>query len=167
MSDFWYAGKEVVKMATELLGQHHPEVATANFGYVFKDKASNTEAEAGIVATAKKVSPLYKMISRDDLDFIVVISADIWSELSLEEQVAHLDSALCSCSVKLNDEGDFKLDDQGNPIFCLRPFDLQGHSEIIARHGIDVFSEVGERLKYAVSKSEHDKKEPAQEEDVA
>lgn len=167
MSDFWYAGKEVVDVAKELLGQHHPEVATANFAYVFKDKASNAEAEAGIIATAKKVSPLYKMLSRDDLDFIIIISADIWSELSLDEQVAHLDSALCSCSVKLNDEGDFKLDDQGNSIFCLRPFDLQGHSEIIARHGIDVFSEVGERLKYAITKSSPDENPESMKEDTA
>lgn len=154
MADLWYAGKDVINDAKELLGQYHPEVATANFSFVFKDKASTAEIEAGIVATAKKVSPLYKLLSKDDLDFVVVIAKPLWDELSLDEQKAHLDSALCSCSAKIDEDGEFKLDENGNAIFCLRQYDLQGHSEVLARYGVDAFSSVGERLKYAISKSE-------------
>jgi hypothetical protein len=152
MSDLWDAKGTVEDTAKDLLGQYHPEVAAADFGYVFKDKASTTEIEAGIVCSAKKVSPLYKLYT--GLDFIVMISKPLWDELSPAEQIAHLDSALCSCTAKVDEDGEFKTDDAGEPIFCLRQFDLQGHSEVLARYGIDVFAEVGSRIKSALNKAE-------------
>lgn len=154
MGDLWYAKSDVVDIAKELLGEFHPEVATANFAFVFKDKASTAEIESGIVATAKKVSPLYKLLSKDDLDFVVIIAAPLWDELSATEQKAHLDSALCSCSVKIDEDGEFKLDTSGEVIFTIRQYDLQGHSEILSRYGVDVFAEVGSRIKSALAISQ-------------
>lgn len=151
MSDLWDAKGTVGSTAKDLLGQYHPEVATADFGFVFKDKASTAEMEAGIVCSAKKVSPLYKLYT--GLDFIIMISKPLWDELSPAEQIAHLDSALCSCTAKIDEDGEFKTDDAGNAIYCLRQFDLQGHSEVLARYGIDVFAEVGSRIKSALSKA--------------
>ena len=132
---------------------------------VFQDKASVAELEAGIVAMAKKVPPLYKLLSKDNLDFVIIIAKDMWDELEGEERNAHLDSALCSCSVKLKEDGDFKLDAAGNPIFCLRAFDLQGHSEVLARYGIDTFAEVGQRIQAALDKSA-DSDEPEENEEA-
>jgi hypothetical protein len=156
MSELWDASGAVKDTIEDLLGKHHPEVATASFGYVFKDKAAQAEVEAGIVAMAKKVPPIYKLLTKGDLDFIVVIAKDMWDELEPEEQEAHLDSALCSCSAKLDEHGDFKVDAAGNPIYCLRAFDLQGHSEVLARYGIDTFAEVGARIKAAMAKDKDD-----------
>jgi hypothetical protein len=153
MSELWDASATIKDTVEDLLGKHHPEIASASFGYVFKDKASAAELEAGIVAMAKKVPPMYKLLSKDDLDFVIVVAKDMWDELEAAEREAHLDSALCSCSVKLQEDGDFKLDAAGNPIYCLRAFDLQGHSEILQRYGIDTFAEVGQRIKAALGKS--------------
>lgn len=150
MADFWMAGQDVIDEANDLIAQYHPEIATATFAIVFKDKATNSEIEAGIVAVAKKVSPMFKLLTKD-LDFIIVLAKNSWDELSMAERTAHLDSALCSCTAKLDESGDFKLDEAGNPIFCLRPFDLQGHSEVIARFGVEAFADVGERLKHAIA----------------
>jgi hypothetical protein len=163
MSELWDASGTIKDTVKDLLGQHHPEVATASFGYVFKDKAAAAEVEAGIVAVAKKVPPIYKMLSKDDLDFVIIVAKDMYDELDPDEQKAHLDSALCSCSVKLQDDGDFKLDTAGNPIYCLKAFDLQGHSEIIQRYGIDTFAEVGARIKAAMAKAEAEEEEPEED----
>jgi hypothetical protein len=154
MAEVWDAKGAVEDTAKDLLGKYHPEVAAASFGWIFKDKASLAEMEAGIVATAKKVPPVYKLLSKDDLDFVIIISKPLWDELSPAEQVAHLDSALCSCTAKVDEDGEFKVDDAGNPIFCLRQFDLQGHSEVLARYGIDAFAEVGSRIKAALGKTD-------------
>ena len=156
----WDAGSEVEDTAKELLGAFHSEVATANFAYLFKAKASTAELEAGIVAQAKKVPPMFKVLT-DDLDFVIMIAKPLWDELSPTERKAQLDSALCSCTAKLNEHGDFKTDEAGNPIFCLKQYDLQGHSEVLARYGIDTFAEVGSRIKSALNKAQDvDEDEP-------
>ena len=159
MAELWDASGTVEDTVKDLLGKYHPEVAAASFGYVFKDKAAQAEIEAGIVATAKKVPPIYKLLTKDDLDFVIVIAKDAWDELDTDEREAHLDSALCSCSAKLDEHGDFKVDAAGNPIFCLRAFDLQGHSEVLARYGIDTFAEVGARIKAAMSQADPEEAE--------
>lgn len=156
MSDVWQAGDTVTSIAEDLLGKYHTEVATANFGYAFKAKATNSEIEAGIIAKAKKVSPLLKIFTKDELDFIIEIAKPLWDELSPDEQRAHLDSALCSCTAKIDEGGDFKLTEAGDPIYVLKPYDLQGHSEIIQRWGIDTFAEVGARIKAALNKHKED-----------
>lgn len=161
MADVWEADDNVAEMAKELLGQYHPEVATANFGFAFKEKASPSEVEAGIIAKAKKVSPIMKIFTKDDLDFVVEIAKPLWDELSPRERRAHLDSALCSCTAKLDEHGDFKVDAGGNPTFCLRQYDLQGHSEVLERYGVDVFAEVGSRIKSALARQE----DPEQDEE--
>ena len=154
MAELWDASSTIKDTVEDLLGKHHPEIASASFGYAFKDKATVAELEAGIVAMAKKVPPMYKLFSKDNLDFAIVVAKDMWDELETAEQEAHLDSALCSCSVKLQEDGDFKLDAAGNPIYCLRAFDLQGHSEILQRYGIDTFAEVGQRIRAALGKTD-------------
>lgn len=159
MADFWKVSETIEQQAQDLLARYHPEVVTANFAYIFKDKPSPTELDAGIVAVAKKVSPMYKMLT-EDLDFVIVICKAMWDELSPSEQTAHLDSALCSCTARLDDSGDFKVDDAGNPIFALRAYDLQGHSEALMRHGIDTFAEVGLRIKAAFDKGESATEDP-------
>lgn len=159
MADVWKADENVKEMAKNLLAQYHPEVVTASFGYAFKEKASASEVEAGIIAKAKKVSPLMKIFTEDDLDFVVEIAKPLWDELSPQEQTAHLDSALCSCAVKLNEDGEEKLDATGNPIFYLKQYDLQGHSEVLARYGVDVFAEVGSRIKSALQKNQEPEEE--------
>jgi hypothetical protein len=106
---------------------------------------------------------LYKVLT-DDLDFVILIAKSLWDDLSPSEQEAHLDSALCSCTAKVDEGGEFKIDDAGNPIFCLRPFDLQGHSEVLARYGVDAFAEVGSRIKSALNKNKK-KSEPDEDDE--
>lgn len=160
-TNFWAADDSVVNKAKDLLGRYHPDVATANFAICFKDRAGAAEAESGTVAVAKKVSPMYKALT-DDLDFIILIAKPLWDDLSPYEQEAHLDSALCSCTAKIDEDGEFKVDESGNFLFCLRSFDLQGHSEVLARYGVDAFSSVGSRIKSALNKNS---KNAAAEED--
>jgi hypothetical protein len=161
-TSFWVADESVINTAKELLGKYHPDVVTANFSVCMKDRASAAEIESGTVAVAKKVAPMFKVLT-DDLDFVILIAKPLWDDLSPMEQEAHLDSALCSCTAKIDEDGEFKVDEAGNPIFCLRPFDLQGHSEVLARYGVDAFAEVGSRIKSALSKNK--KKQEVEDDD--
>ena len=47
MAEFFPAKKDIVGMAEELIGKFHPEIATADIAYLFKDKASAKEIEEG------------------------------------------------------------------------------------------------------------------------
>lgn len=166
MADVWEAGSDVEDIAKELLGEFHTEVATANFGYAFKEKASVAEMEAGIVAKAKKVSPLMRVFT-DELDFVIEIAKPLWDELSPNERKAQIDSALCSCSAKLDEHGEFKVDVSGNPIYVIKQYDLQGHSEVLARYGVDTFAEVGSRIKSALKKSQEVEDDEPEDDDEA
>jgi hypothetical protein len=155
MSEFWMAGNEVSDLAKELIAKHHSEIATAEICYVYKDKASASEIESGQVGVAKKVSGLWHTLT-DGKDFAVVLTYQLWNELSSVEQTAMLDSALESCIVKKDKDGEDKLDDDGNPEWALKPHDIVGHSAIIARYGLDVFTKIGECARAAILKDKVD-----------
>lgn len=155
MSDFWPVGKEITDLAGELIGKYHPEIATANFAFLYKDKASASEIESGQVGVSKKVSGMWHTLTGEK-DFVVVITYDLWNELSTVEQTAMLDSALESCVVKKDKDGEDKLDDDGNPEWALKPHDIVGHSAIIARYGLDVFTKIGECARAAILKDKVD-----------
>jgi hypothetical protein len=155
MAEFWAVGKEITDLAGELIGKYHPEIATASFAFLYKDKASASEIESGQVGVAKKVSGMWHTLT-DGKDFVIVITYDLWNELSSVEQTAMLDSALESCVVKKDKDGEDKLDDAGNPEWAIRPHDIVGHSAIIARYGLDVFTKIGECARAAILKDKAD-----------
>lgn len=154
-TSFWKAPEEIEQMAEDLISQYHSEIATADIRYWMKDEATAAEAEASQVCVAKKASGLLRAIA-NEADFIVVIAYDLWKEISPAAQSAMLDSALTSCSVKIDDGGDFKLDRTGNPVWNIKPFDIIQHSDIITRHGFDVLRNAGEIIRTAIEEDKAD-----------
>jgi len=148
-TEFWVAPSYIKELADELLASYHPEVVTASIAYLMKSEASSSEAESSQVCIAKKVTGLYRILT-NEVDFVILIANDLWSELSPVQQKAALDSALTSCSAKVED-GEFKLDNGGNPIWVIKPFDIIGHSEVVSRYGIDVLRETGEVIRQALA----------------
>jgi|WetSurMetagenome_2_1015567.scaffolds.fasta_scaffold234266_2 hypothetical protein len=144
----WLASDEVVDLANELIANHHSALAGAEIAYVMKQKATPAEAEQGLVCTAKKITPLMSVLCGEK-DFVVLIAYNLWNELSSDHQRAMLDSALCSCSARIED-GDFVLGDDGHPIWTIKNYDVVAHSEILMRYGVSVLQEAGKRIKEAV-----------------
>lgn len=155
MADFWAAGSEITDLAQELIGKYHPEIATADFAFLYKDKASAAEVDAGQVGVAKKVSGMWHTLTGGK-DFVIVLTYSLWNDLSNVEQTAMLDMALESCVVKKDKDGEDKLDDDGNPEWAIKPYDIVGHSSIISRYGLDVFTKIGECTRAAMAKDKDD-----------
>lgn len=145
MSEFFKAGQDIEDLAQELMATHHPEISGANFGYWMKDKASKTELEQGLVVVAKKVPPLFKEIT--GLDFVLVINSDGWVEMSNLEKTIKLDSALCCCTVKVGEDGEEKLSQDGNPIYEIKKPNLVEFVTIVDRYGLPALSQIETKLR--------------------
>lgn len=149
MAEFWKAEQGIADMAGELIGKFHPEIATAEIAYIFKDSASASEIESGQVCIAKKVTGMWKTMT-NDTDFVIILAADLWGELSPMQQTAMLDSALTSCTIKVDENGDQKLDKAGNPMWAIRPHDIVAHAIIIQRYGLEVLKDAGDCVRSLV-----------------
>lgn len=152
--EFWTAGKEITDLAEELIGKYHTEIATASMVFLYRDKASPAEIESGQVAIVKRVTGVWNTLT--EKDYVFLITYELWNELSSVEQTAMLDSALESCVVKKDKDGEDKIGDDGNPEWALKPHDIVGHSAIIARYGLDVFTKIGECARAAILKDKVD-----------
>jgi hypothetical protein len=150
MSEFWKAGSEIEDIVKELIPEYHGHLVDAEFCFVYKDKASQAEIEAGHVATIKKVSGVWKTLT-EGKDFVILITYALWNELSTVEQRAMIDMALESAVVKLDKDGNEKLTEDGRPEFTLKAYDVVGHSAVIKRYGLDVFSKIGECARAAMA----------------
>jgi hypothetical protein len=140
--EFWVAGKEIMELAEELVAKYHSEIATASMIFLYRDKASPAEIESGQVAIVKRVTGVWNTLT--EKDYVILVTYNLWNELSTIEQTAMLDSALESCIVKKDKDGEDKLNDDGSPEWAVKPHDIVGHSSIIARYGLDVFTKIGE-----------------------
>jgi len=145
--EFWKAEQAVIDEANELIGKFHPEIATAAIAFVFKDTATAAEVESGQVCQAKRITGLNKTLSEGDVDFAIVVAADIWSELSPVQQTAMLDSALTSCTIKVDENGDQKIDKAGKPVWAIKPHDIVAHASIIQRYGLEVLRDAGDSIR--------------------
>jgi hypothetical protein len=153
--EFWAAGKEITDLAEELIGNYHTEIATASMVFLYRDKASPAEIESGQVAIVKRVTGVWNTLT--EKDYVILITYELWNGLSSVEQTAMLDSALESCVTKKDKDGNEKLDEHGNPEeWAIKPHDIVGHSAIIARYGLDVFTKIGECVRDAATKDKAD-----------
>jgi hypothetical protein len=145
--DYWPAIDEVSELVEDLIGQYHPDAATANIFYQFKEKASKSEWESGIVCSVKLVPDSMKEALKEPYIFIVSIAADAWKELSPDQRRMKMDSALCKIGFKLDEGGDQKLDKKtGEPIWAIRQPDLVEHSEIVQRYDAAVLCGTNSQL---------------------
>jgi hypothetical protein len=151
MSGFYKADADIEKIARELIAGYHPEVSDANFGYWIKEKTSKSDEERNIVVVAKKVSPLFNAIT--DLDFILTINGDLWVQLSETERKIKVDSALCCCTTKLDENGDEKLTEDGHVIYELRQPDIVEHVKILDRYGLQAVSTIEDKIRKLVNDS--------------
>jgi len=148
-TNYWVAEDYIKKEAEELIASYHNDIVGAKIAYLKKDTASKSEIESGRVCTAKKVSTMYKALT-GEVDFIIVISSILWNELGDKEQTAALDSALTSCTAEIED-GEFILDDSGNPKFGIKSFDVIEHLDIIQRYGIEVLRDKADSIMQTIN----------------
>lgn len=155
--EFWSVEKDVVGLSEELIANYHPHLGTARIVIMYRDKASVAEIESNQICVAKKVSGVYSTLT--EKDFLILVTYPLWVELSEEQKQAALDVALTSCSIKLDESDEPKLDDSGNPVWQIKPFNLIGHGECVKRWGIDMFERIAECIQETISKDKEDSNE--------
>lgn len=111
---------EVQQIAQALIPQYHGHLASARIRYLFRE---GPWASRGRTVLGKA----YKLGAREQhlvgADFLVVINADAWRELTPEQRVALVDHELSHCGI----------DDQGN--WTLWEHDVEEFRHVLERHG--------------------------------
>jgi len=121
-----YENAEAVEaLAKTLIPSHHPELATARFRYVFKEKAGKKGGKT-VYGTVKKMSDL--MIFLIDADYLVEIALDSWTPLDASKRTALVDHLLERCLGEEDEE-------TAEMKWKLREPDVQEFSSILRRHG--------------------------------
>lgn len=98
------APDEVIKMALEIIAEHHPELLEFSVGFIFRSEAS-VSAGRRILGQASKVTGKYSPLL--DLDGLVWLAADEWPRLSINQKRALIDHELCHFGV--NEDGNLVM----------------------------------------------------------
>jgi hypothetical protein len=157
--DHWEVTDDVRSLVDDLIGKFHPEAATANVFWQFKEKASKSEWESGTVCSVKTVPDSMKEALKEPFNFICTIAADMWKDLSPDQREMKIDSALYKISFKLDENGDQKIDQKtGEPIWAVRSPDLVEFSEIVKRYEPDILCGANEQLLETFARIKQDEK---------
>lgn len=156
--DHWEVTDDVKSLVEDLISQYHPEAATAKVFWQFKEKASKSEWESGIVCSVKTVPDSMKEALKEPFNFIVTIAANIWNDLSQDQRSMKIDSALCRIGFKLDEDGEQKLDKAGEPIWEVKAPDLVEFSEIVKRYDPNILCGVNEQLMETFVRIKQDEK---------
>lgn len=125
MSRIWNdAGDTVGKIASALIPNYHPELATARMMYMFVDKASKKGGRP-VMGKAKKITGFMEYLA--EADFLIEVPLDIWNDLSEAARTALVDHLLESCTGVEGDDGTMK--------WTGREPDVQEYSTILDRYG--------------------------------
>ncbi len=90
-----YANAESVEtIATQLIPVFHPHLASARINYVTVDKAG-MKGGRPVLGKASRVTGVHEYLL--ELDFLIVVAADQWNELSSEQRTALVDHLLEHC----------------------------------------------------------------------
>jgi hypothetical protein len=157
--DHWEVTDDVKSLVEDLIGQYHPEAATANVFWQFKEKASKSEWASGTVCSVKMIPDSLKEALKEPYVFVATISADIWKELGPEQRRMKIDSALYKIFYKLDEDGEQKLDPKsGEPIWEVRSPDLIEFSDIVKRYDPEVLCGANEQLLETFARIKQDEK---------
>lgn len=123
-----YAEAEIVgEMALDLIRNFHPELATANIRYLFREKAAMKNGRP-VRGSVRKVSGV--MLYLTELDFVMEIALDQWNPLPDQHRRALIDHLL----ERLTGEED--EENGGAMKWKTREPDVHEFTSILRRHGI-------------------------------
>lgn len=113
------------KLARELIKEEHPDLATARFRIICRNKASKRGGKP-VSGQVKKLAPQERFLV--DADYLMTIALECWNPLEPWQRVAFVDHLLTRCyGVENETTGEMK--------WCIRPPDIQEFPEVAARHG--------------------------------
>lgn len=137
MASFW-KDPDLQKFGDSIVAQHRPEKAAgARFNFVFKD------GKAEVIAKSQKVPKMWKDLGVIDADFLIVINAELWKELSREQKEAGTLHEICHCEVEVKDDGSYN--------YKIIPHEIEDFHLVYEKYG-DYMGELNKLLKEAREK---------------
>lgn len=136
MSTTFQSAPEVKEVADELIPLYHPHLQDARIEYVFSSTVSKKGGKE-VWGTMRKITSLTAYLggTKNEQDngatgpfFVMTISKPVWEELDSTKKKALVDHELCHAFVKLDEEGEAKLD--------IVPHDLEEFKAIVERYGL-------------------------------
>lgn len=115
--------QEVIGLADVLIKNFHPYLKDCNIGFVFRSEASTSGGKTTL-ATTSKVTAKFKPYLTEELDILIVIAEDSWSQMSLDQRRALIDHQLCHITFG------------GTSGWTTRCHDIEEFEEILDRHGL-------------------------------
>jgi hypothetical protein len=91
------APAEVIRLATQLIEEHHPDLAEASVAFVMRSKRGKFLGKF-VLGKASKVPDRLKPYI--DFDFLIWLSEEDWKELDPETKRALIDHELCHCTMQ-------------------------------------------------------------------
>ena len=123
---------DVAKLGEDLIARYHPHLADCNFAYLFRNKR---QARGGkeIFASAEKCTAktqalvAYAQPDANKFNFCIVVSYEVWRELSEKQRSALIDHELSHCYVDETDEGEL--------VYSIRKHDIEEFTNVARRWG--------------------------------
>jgi hypothetical protein len=134
MSEYWIA-PEVEEIAKSLIPKHHPHLASARIGYLFREKAARrkvtldgsiervTQGQAGRIGSRK-----YEVLC--EKDFVIEIAADEWQQASDAMRRYIVDHELSHCG------GEEDPEKGGEMVWFMIPHDIEEFIGVVERNGL-------------------------------
>lgn len=123
---------ELLAVGLEVVKKHHPDLASINVGYLFRDKAPVSRGRI-VMGMCVKVDDRNHVYSGKDV--IIEVGRDAWDQLDDELRVVLVDHELSHIGVDLDDKGNPILTDNGRPKVFIKPHDIEEFSTILDRYG--------------------------------
>lgn len=141
MSTTYWRAREVERIATKLIKEHHPNLNRHDVPVfaVFRDPVAKSKGRV-VLGSARKISglaaALFGLAHQDDLGddpvdfFVIEIGHKTWEALSPKGRIALVDHELCHLDV------DVPLDEHDDRKLIMRGHDLEEFYAVVERHGL-------------------------------
>lgn len=100
MAEYFVARDDIQKLAWELIGRNHPDLAGSldkgELIVVFREKGQQSGGRV-LLGSAKKATPMINALAGENYKFIIELPQDAWENLDAKQREACLDHHLCSC----------------------------------------------------------------------
>lgn len=112
---------------------NHPHLKEARIALAWrKDWTADRDGHV-VLGKCKKASDLDRELT--PWDFVILLNADVWPDLTDAQREAILDHELCHAAVVYGDDGRPKRDERGRVCYRVRKHDVEEFYEVVKRHG--------------------------------
>jgi hypothetical protein len=117
--------ESVKAMASNLIANYHPELATARILYIFVSKGG-TKSGRKVFGKVRKLAGALEFLLEHD--FMIEMALDVWNDMDAQQRAAGVDHLLERCFGEESEQ-------DGSMSWKVRDPDAQEFATILQRHG--------------------------------